>query len=108
MGDRPWSQDSRTLLVARSSDSGQTAVYRIDRESGDAEQFTFPPVGSSDLSASHSFDGRRIVFQRRTHGKGALLTMPADGGKMAKVVSWYDNEWGYSMRTVDLIKLVTT
>ncbi len=25
-----------------------------------------------------------------------------DEGKMAKVVSWYDNEWGYSCRTADL------
>jgi glyceraldehyde 3-phosphate dehydrogenase len=25
------------------------------------------------------------------------------GGNMAKVVSWYDNEWGYSNRVVDLI-----
>jgi glyceraldehyde 3-phosphate dehydrogenase len=24
------------------------------------------------------------------------------GGHMAKVVAWYDNEWGYSVRTVDL------
>jgi glyceraldehyde 3-phosphate dehydrogenase len=24
------------------------------------------------------------------------------GGNMAKVVTWYDNEWGYSCRTVDL------
>ena len=23
-------------------------------------------------------------------------------GKMVKVVSWYDNEWGYSCRTADL------
>ncbi|MGD8553703.1 MAG: type I glyceraldehyde-3-phosphate dehydrogenase [Anaerolineales bacterium] len=27
-------------------------------------------------------------------------------GTMAKVVSWYDNEWGYSVRTVDLAALV--
>jgi len=26
------------------------------------------------------------------------------GGKMAKVISWYDNEWGYSCRTADLIE----
>ena len=25
------------------------------------------------------------------------------GGNLAKVVSWYDNEWGYSSRVVDLI-----
>lgn len=28
------------------------------------------------------------------------------GGNMLKVVSWYDNEWGYSSRTVDLIAKV--
>ncbi|MBK8314422.1 MAG: type I glyceraldehyde-3-phosphate dehydrogenase [Acidobacteria bacterium] len=26
------------------------------------------------------------------------------GGNMLKVVSWYDNEWGYSCRVIDLIK----
>jgi len=35
----------------------------------------------------------------------STMTMPAEGGRMVKVVSWYDNEWGYSMRTADLIKM---
>lgn len=30
------------------------------------------------------------------------------GGNLVKVVSWYDNEWGYSERVVDLAKLVAT
>ncbi len=28
------------------------------------------------------------------------------GGNLAKVLSWYDNEWGYSNRVVDLVKFV--
>ncbi|MDB3233705.1 type I glyceraldehyde-3-phosphate dehydrogenase [Clostridioides difficile] len=35
----------------------------------------------------------------------ALSTMVIEDN-MVKVVSWYDNEWGYSSRTVDLVKYV--
>ena len=35
----------------------------------------------------------------------APLTMVVDG-RMVKVVSWYDNEWGYSNRVVDLAERV--
>lgn len=29
------------------------------------------------------------------------------GGDLVKVVAWYDNEWGYSHRMADMVKLVT-
>jgi glyceraldehyde-3-phosphate dehydrogenase (NAD(P)) len=35
----------------------------------------------------------------------ADLTMVMDGN-MVKVISWYDNEWGYSQRVVDLAEIV--
>jgi glyceraldehyde-3-phosphate dehydrogenase (NAD(P)) len=35
----------------------------------------------------------------------ASLTMVI-GGNMVKVVAWYDNEWGYSQRVVDLAEVV--
>ena len=28
------------------------------------------------------------------------------GKRMVKVLAWYDNEWGYSNRTKDLIKFI--
>jgi len=49
------------------------------------------PITSSDIignSSSSIFD--------------SLCTMAS--GNMAKVVSWYDNEWGYSQRTVDIME----
>ena len=35
----------------------------------------------------------------------ALSTMVIEGN-MVKVISWYDNEWGYSCRVVDLAKYI--
>jgi glyceraldehyde 3-phosphate dehydrogenase len=28
-------------------------------------------------------------------------------GKMIKILSWYDNEWGYSNRVVDIVRLIS-
>jgi glyceraldehyde 3-phosphate dehydrogenase len=55
--------------------------------------YTEDPIVSSDIvgsPASCTFD--------------SLLTMV--NGNQAKVVGWYDNEWGYSNRLVDLARLV--
>lgn len=54
------------------------------------------PLVSSDLKA----DPHSSIFS-------ALDTLVI-GGNLAKVVSWYDNEWGYSMRVADLTRFVAT
>ena len=35
------------------------------------------------------------------------MTSAVDG-KIAKVLAWYDNEWGYSERLVDMAKYVAS
>ncbi|MDO4778352.1 MAG: type I glyceraldehyde-3-phosphate dehydrogenase [Tissierellia bacterium] len=51
------------------------------------------------VSIDFQGDERSSIFD-----PALTLTM----GNLAKVVSWYDNEWGYSNRVVDLAKLVAT
>ncbi len=54
--------------------------------------YTEDPIVSSD-----------VVHDSHSSVIDGLSTMSMDGGKMIKVVSWYDNEWGYSNRVVDLM-----
>jgi len=35
-----------------------------------------------------------------------LLSTKVIDGNLAKVIAWYDNEWGYSCRLVDLVKVI--
>jgi glyceraldehyde 3-phosphate dehydrogenase (phosphorylating) len=53
--------------------------------------YTEDPIVSTDIVG----DPRSSIFD-------AEQTMVIGDGKMAKVVSWYDNEWGYSNRCVEL------
>lgn len=48
-----------------------------------------------------------VDFRGNSHS--SILDAPYTsviGGTMVKLLSWYDNEWGYSCRVVDLIKYV--
>jgi len=52
-----------------------------------------------------------IDFKGDAHSSSVDLpfTMVLGGqGNMVKVVAWYDNEWGYSVRTADLIQLMAS
>ncbi len=58
-------------------------------------EYTTDPIVSSDVIGNpHS-----SIFDSL-----CTIAMPKSGGNLIKVVSWYDNEMGYSCRTADLIK----
>jgi len=40
------------------------------------------------------------------HGSIFDSTMTAANGRLAKVFSWYDNEWGFSNRMIDMIEMM--
>jgi glyceraldehyde 3-phosphate dehydrogenase len=71
-------------------------LFRSKADTGDLEgilQYTDEPLVSTDIvhsSYSSIFDSD--------------LTMA--NGNLVKVFGWYDNEWGYSCRLVDLVAMI--
>jgi glyceraldehyde 3-phosphate dehydrogenase len=73
------------------------AALKVASESGPLAgimQYTEDPIVSSD-----------IVNSPYSSIVDSLLTAVVDG-TMLKVIAWYDNEWGYSNRVVDLVQKV--
>ena len=72
-------------------------AFRAAADTGDLTgilQFSEDPLVSTDINGN-SFSS---IFDSK-------LTAVIDG-TMVKIVSWYDNEWGYSCRLVDLVEKV--
>ena len=83
--ERPTSVEEVNDLVARHADHGElTGILAYSEE----------PLVSTD-----------IVKSRYSSIFDAGLTTVIDGTQV-KVVAWYDNEWGYSNRLVELAQLV--
>src|SRR5437660_3017056 len=57
-------------------------------------EYTEDPIVSSDvIDNPHS-----CIFDSKS-----TMVLPKGKGPMVKVLGWYDNEWGYSCRTADLV-----
>jgi glyceraldehyde 3-phosphate dehydrogenase len=81
-------------LGREASEEEINAAFRERADTGPLEgilQYSDEPLVSSDIVQSPY----SAIFDSE-------LTMVVEGG-LVKVVAWYDNEWGYSTRVVDLI-----
>jgi glyceraldehyde 3-phosphate dehydrogenase len=88
------------LVAVLDKDTSTEEVNRAFKTAADGKMkgilaYTEDPVVSSDLM--HNSNSSIVDFE---------MTKVL-GGNLAKVVSWYDNEWGYSCRIVDLIEFMT-
>lgn len=89
--------DLTVELGAETSVEDVNALFKEAAESSlnGILQYTEDPIVSADIIHNpHS-----CIFD-------ALSTMTM--GSLVKVVGWYDNEWGYANRTVDLVQRVMT
>jgi glyceraldehyde 3-phosphate dehydrogenase len=81
--ERATSVEEINAALQAAAESGPLAGYL---------QYTTDPIVSAD-----------IVHNPASSIVDAPLTAVIDG-TMVKIVSWYDNEWGYSNRVVDLVQ----
>jgi glyceraldehyde 3-phosphate dehydrogenase len=85
------------LVVTLKKDASVKAIIAAMKAAADGPmkgilEYTADPIVSHDIIANH----HSSIFD-------SLLTMQI-GDRMFKVISWYDNEMGYSARVVDLAK----
>jgi glyceraldehyde 3-phosphate dehydrogenase len=96
-------------------------AMRVPVPTGSATDLTVilkTPATKDEVNAAvkAAADGKVLVYTEDEIVSTDIVTDPASctfdakmtnvNGNMVKVLGWYDNEWGYSNRLVDLVALV--
>ena len=87
------------------------AVYEVERDVTVEEvNAAFKEASENELKGILAYEETPLVSHDYNHTSvsstvDALSTMVIEGN-MVKVLAWYDNEWGFSNRVVDLIRLI--
>ncbi len=93
--------DFTAIVGAEVDRSAVNAAFRAAAESGPLArvlEYSEDPLVSSDILGNPS----SCVFD-----SGLTMTLPiGDGATLVKALGWYDNEWGYSNRLVDLTRIM--
>ena len=85
-------------------------VVEVEKETTHREVNTaLKRAADSDLRGILAFSEEPLVsmdFRQNPHSSIIDSEYTKVMGKMVKILSWYDNEWGYSCRVLDLIRYI--
>jgi glyceraldehyde 3-phosphate dehydrogenase len=88
------------------TDLTATVEQNVTREDVNA---AFEEAAQNSLDGIVEYSEEPYVSRDIIHNAHSCIldsTSTAANGKMVKIVGWYDNEWGYSSRTIDLAELL--
>jgi glyceraldehyde 3-phosphate dehydrogenase len=88
-------------------------VMEVEKETSTAEVNTaLKDAANEELRGILAFEEAPLVSSDFKKNSNSSIVDAENtkviGGNMVKVLSWYDNEWGYSCRVRDLIKFLAS
>jgi glyceraldehyde 3-phosphate dehydrogenase len=99
--------DGMSLRVPVPDGSITDVTANLSNEaSADEINAAFKEAANGELSGVLEFSDAPIVSQDIVGNPASCVfdsPLTMSGGKTIKILGWYDNEWGYSNRTVDLV-----
>ncbi|TFH32716.1 MAG: type I glyceraldehyde-3-phosphate dehydrogenase, partial [Anaerolineales bacterium] len=103
--------DGYAMRVPTPTVSVVDLTANLERETTtDALHDAFRKAANGNLKGILGFEERPLVsMDFKEDSRSSIVDAEFTfvmSGKMAKVLAWYDNEWGYSVRTADLAALI--
>jgi glyceraldehyde 3-phosphate dehydrogenase len=103
--------DGMAIRVPTADVSLVDLTVEVEKETtADAVRDAFRNAAAGHLNGVlHVSEEPLVSVDFTGHPASSIVDAPSTavmGGNLVKVLSWYDNEWGYSERVVDLIKYV--
>jgi glyceraldehyde 3-phosphate dehydrogenase len=86
-------------------------VFEVERTTTVAEvNQLFKDAANNELKGILGYEERPLVsIDYRTDPRSSIIDAPSTmvvNGTQVKIYAWYDNEWAYANRTVELTRLV--
>lgn len=102
--------DGHAVRVPLANASLTDCVFEVERPtSPDEVNRAFADAAAGPLAGILGYEERPLVsVDYRTDPRSSIVDAPSTmvvNGTQVKVYAWYDNEWAYANRTVELVRL---